>query len=47
MATRSGKYYVCDECLLKYESRELAERCEAWDRKYHACSIEIARHAVK
>lgn len=47
MVSNIGGYFVCDVCYLKYAEKLWAERCEAWDKKYHACSIEIARHAVK
>jgi len=39
--------FICEECGLAYEDRSWAEKCEDFCSKYHACSIEITRHAVK
>ena len=41
------KYYQCEICLFYYETRELAQECEDFCNKHHACSIEITKHAVK
>jgi len=41
------KYFVCDECGLAYNSRLLAEKCEAWCTKRHSCNTEIAKYSVK
>ncbi|QOJ79030.1 hypothetical protein IG193_00755 [Infirmifilum lucidum] len=41
-----GGLWVCEYCGLKYESRELAESCEAWCRRHRSCNLEIAKHAV-
>jgi len=39
--------YVCEECKLKYEEREIAEKCEAWCSKYKTCNLEIIEHAIE
>ena len=41
------KYYQCEICKFCYESRELAEKCEEFCKKYKSCSIEITKHAVQ
>jgi len=38
--------HVCGDCGLGYATRDLAERCEAHCTTYHACSLEITRHAI-
>jgi len=45
-ARKDLNLYRCEECDLEFEERIWAERCEDHDRKYQACSIDIARHAV-
>lgn len=39
------KLYQCEECGLHYEDREWAEKCEAWCREHHSCSLEITSRA--
>ena len=39
--------YQCEECGFKYAEREWAEKCEAWDKEYKSCNLEIIEHAVK
>ena len=41
------KYFMCEECLMYYKTRELAQKCEDFCRENHACSIEITKHAVE
>ena len=41
------KYFVCEECLMYYKTKELAQKCEDFCGKYHACSIELTKHAVE
>lgn len=41
------KYYMCEACDMFYENRELAQKCEDFCNKYHSCSLEITKHAVK
>ena len=38
--------YTCGECKLKYHTKELAEKCEAWCREHKTCNVEIVKHAV-
>ena len=42
-----NKLYQCKECKLYYKTKELAKKCEDFCNKYHACSLEITKHAVK
>jgi len=43
---QNGKeLYQCEECGFRYESREMAKKCEAWCREHHSCNIEITAHA--
>ncbi len=44
----NGKtYYQCEACLFYYETRKLAQECEDFCNKYHACNIEVTKHAVE
>lgn len=38
--------YECEECDLKYEEKELAERCESWCKEHNSCNLKITKHAV-
>lgn len=44
---RNNAYYQCEECGFLYKEKELAEKCQAYCRKYSSCSLEITKHAVK
>ncbi len=39
--------YQCEDCDLKYESKEIAEKCEAWCREHKSCNLDIIKYAVK
>lgn len=41
------KLYQCEECGFYYESREWAEKCEAWCKEYKSCNLEITKHAAE
>lgn len=41
------KYYQCEMCKFYYETKELADKCEAFCKKHNSCSLEIIKHAVK
>lgn len=43
----SPKLYQCPECGLHYRDKAMAGKCEAFCKKYKACSMEIAPHAVE
>lgn len=47
MVSKSGSLYICDICRLKFMEKQWAEKCEAWDKKYNSCNLDIAKHAVK
>ena len=38
--------YQCEECGFRYESREWAEKCEAWCNEHQSCNIEITARAI-
>ena len=44
---QNKKLYQCEECGLKYDDKEWAEKCEAWCKKYKSCNLEIIDHAIK
>lgn len=39
--------YQCEECGFYYKTRNLAEKCENFCKKYKSCSIEITKHSIK
>lgn len=41
------KYFMCEECGMYYLERELAEKCEAFCKKFKGCNLEITKHAVQ
>lgn len=43
--SKDKELYQCSECSFYYESREWAEKCEAWCREHKSCNIEITAHA--
>ncbi len=40
------KIFICEKCGLGYLTIELAEECEAYCSKNHACSLKIIKNAV-
>jgi len=40
-------YYQCEICLFYYETKEMAQKCEDYCKKYKSCSLEITKHAVQ
>jgi hypothetical protein len=40
------KVYLCEICGLGYATKNRAEECENFCRKYKACSLEITRDAI-
>jgi len=40
-------YYMCEACNMYYETKKLAQECEDFCNKYHACSTEITKNAVE
>ena len=39
--------HQCEECGLKYESKEIAEKCQAWCHKHKNCNLDIIKNAVQ
>ncbi len=40
------KLYQCEECKLKYDSEEIAAKCQAWCREHKSCNLELIKYAV-
>jgi hypothetical protein len=41
------EYYLCKKCNLKYQEKELAERCQAWCEEHEGqCDSEITKYAI-
>ena len=47
MVREEDGLFVCEKCGFKYDSAELAEKCEDFCAKNKSCSLEITKHAVK
>ena len=44
----NGKvYYKCEECDMYYRDRKIAQNCEDYCNKKHACNMEITKYAVE
>lgn len=39
--------HQCEECGLKYEGKEIAEKCQAWCKEHKNCNLDLIAHAVK
>jgi len=39
--------WKCNDCGLHYESKELAESCQAFCTKHGACSMEIIKQSIE
>lgn len=40
------KYFMCEECRMKYEDEGIAKKCEDWCSRHHSCNLEITKHAI-
>jgi len=40
-------YFICEMCDMVYDSKELAQKCEDWCKKYKSCNLDIIKHAVE
>ncbi len=47
MVKMKRKYFLCRECGLVYEEKELAKQCEKFCRKYKSCNLELIKKAAK
>lgn len=45
--SKKNELFKCPECGLKYKEKEWVEKCEAWCKEHHSCSLEITKHAIK
>lgn len=43
----SDVLYQCPVCKLHYRDQKMAERCAAFCREFHGCSLEITKHSVE
>ena len=41
------KLYQCEECGFHYESKEWAEKCQAWCKEHKSCNLEIIDRALE
>ena len=39
--------YRCEECLLYYTDKKLAEKCEEWCKEYKSCNLKLTKYALK
>ena len=44
---KNKELYQCEECNLKYENKEWAQKCEAWCKEHHSCNLEIIKQAIQ
>ncbi|NQV09233.1 hypothetical protein HQ529_05260 [Candidatus Woesearchaeota archaeon] len=44
---KGNAYFQCEECLLLYKDKTMAEKCERFCKKYKGCNLEITKHAIK
>lgn len=47
MIKESKENYQCSECGLHYYDEKIALTCEQFCKEYHACSLEITKHAIE
>jgi len=41
------KYFMCEACDMYYLTREIAQKCEDFCNKHHACNTELISKAVE
>ncbi|MBI4085060.1 MAG: glucose-6-phosphate dehydrogenase [Candidatus Liptonbacteria bacterium] len=39
--------YQCEECGLKYKSKEIAGKCQAWCSEHKSCNLDLIKYAVE
>ncbi|MCL5404458.1 MAG: hypothetical protein M1125_01285 [Candidatus Marsarchaeota archaeon] len=39
--------YMCEICMLHYNDKNLAKRCEDWDRTHNSCNLAIAGKSIE
>jgi len=44
---KEGDLFQCEACDLKYASREVGEKCEAWCTEHKSCNLDIIKSAVQ
>tara|TARA_Y100000310_G_C20509712_1_gene728202 strand:+ start:259 stop:558 length:300 start_codon:yes stop_codon:yes gene_type:complete len=41
------KYYQCEECLMYYLGKDIADRCEKFCAENRACNLDLIKYAVE
>jgi len=44
---KDATLFQCEACGLKYASREVGEKCEAWCTEHKSCNLDIIKDAVE
>lgn len=39
--------FICEECGMGYNDKEISEKCENYCHKNKACNLELVKYAVK
>lgn len=47
MVRKINALYQCEECRMYYQEKALAEKCEAWCKKYKSCNLNIVKYAME
>jgi hypothetical protein len=47
MVEKVSKGYICIECNMIYKIKSLAEKCEAYCKKFKSCNTNIIKKAIK
>jgi len=43
---RNKEFFMCEACDMYYLDKEIAQKCEDFCNRYHACDTELIKHAV-
>ncbi|GBD34286.1 hypothetical protein HRbin34_00617 [bacterium HR34] len=43
---KGKKLYQCSQCNMRYETEELARKCEEWCAEHKSCNLEIIKNSV-
>lgn len=47
LKSQNRELYQCEECGLKYEDKEIAEKCQAWCAEHKSCNLDFIKYAVE
>jgi hypothetical protein len=42
-----NKSFQCENCLLWYEEKDWADRCETWCNEHDSCNLQITLHSTE